>query len=107
MAMTQAMAQAMAQAQAMVMAQAQAQAMAQAMVQAMAQAQAMAMTMAVCINKFKEEYMGKVMRTYYLDKELTKEFLIYTINHDTSVSKEIEKFMREKLNEISKTNNKK
>lgn len=51
--------------------------------------------------------MGKVMRTYYLDKELTKEFLIYTINHDTSVSKEIEKFMREKLNEISKTNNKK
>lgn len=51
--------------------------------------------------------MAKKNKNFYLDEDIYKEFLIYSIMIDTSVSKLVEDFMRNTLNEVRKTTNKK
>lgn len=51
--------------------------------------------------------MAKKNKNFYLDEDIYKEFLIYSIMIDTSVSKLVEDYMRETLNEVRKTNKKK
>ena len=50
--------------------------------------------------------MAKKNKNFYLDEDIYKEFLIYAIMIDTSVSKLIEDYMRKPLNEIKMTNKK-